>query len=209
MIKKHFKKLVSVALAAVMVMGMSITAFAAEDNNSSSTTVINNPTEIAKVAAELDLSENPDDIVEIIISDSHTVEDTPSAQADILNPEEYVFKQTYHNSSKKGRLIRSSDFAAPGGSMTVSESVSVTFTTETGISADVISAKVGFSVTGDVTVSDTQQVSVPTGQKRTCNAYVKLDYYEYHVTGDDVWFDDDLGTVTVSNPVGVIFVITR
>lgn len=33
MIKKHFKKLVSVALAAVMVMGMSLTAFAAEPND--------------------------------------------------------------------------------------------------------------------------------------------------------------------------------
>lgn len=31
MIKKHFKKLVSVALSAVMVMGMSVTAFAAEN----------------------------------------------------------------------------------------------------------------------------------------------------------------------------------
>lgn len=34
MIKKHFKKLVSVALSAVMVMGMSVTAFAAENQTS-------------------------------------------------------------------------------------------------------------------------------------------------------------------------------
>ena len=32
--KKHFKKLVSVALSAVMVMGMSVTAFAAEPQTS-------------------------------------------------------------------------------------------------------------------------------------------------------------------------------
>lgn len=35
MIKKHFKKLVSVALSAVMVMGMSVTAFASETDNTS------------------------------------------------------------------------------------------------------------------------------------------------------------------------------
>ena len=34
MIKKYFKKLVSVALSAVMVMGMSVTAFAAEPQTS-------------------------------------------------------------------------------------------------------------------------------------------------------------------------------
>ena len=35
MIKKYFKKLVSVALSAVMVMGMSVTAFASETDNTS------------------------------------------------------------------------------------------------------------------------------------------------------------------------------
>lgn len=40
MIKKHFKKLVSVALAAVMVMGMSLTAFAAETPSTYDLTVL-------------------------------------------------------------------------------------------------------------------------------------------------------------------------
>lgn len=39
MIKKHFKKLVSLALTAVMVMGMSTTTFAKESNNISNDTV--------------------------------------------------------------------------------------------------------------------------------------------------------------------------
>ena len=42
MIKKHFKKLVSVALTAVMIMGMSVTAFAKESNSISNDTVTNN-----------------------------------------------------------------------------------------------------------------------------------------------------------------------
>ena len=39
MIKKHFKKLVSLALTAVMVMGMATTTFAKESNNISNDTV--------------------------------------------------------------------------------------------------------------------------------------------------------------------------
>lgn len=207
MIKKHFKKIASLALATVMVMGMSVTAFAAENTDSTKTSVTDRA-EIEKLAAELGLSENPEDIVEIIISDTYTEIAEPAPAGDFLNPEEYIFTQTYHNANKRGALLRSSDYSYPGGSMTVSETVSTTFTTETGISDKVISAKVGFSVTSSITVSDTQQVTVPAGQKRTCKAYVKLDYYEYDVIGDDIWFDDDLGTVTVSRPVGVIFVIT-
>ena len=39
MIKKHFKKLVGLALTAVMVMGMATTTFAKESNNISNDTV--------------------------------------------------------------------------------------------------------------------------------------------------------------------------
>lgn len=39
MMKKHFKKLVNLALTAVMVMGMSTTTFAKESNNISNDTV--------------------------------------------------------------------------------------------------------------------------------------------------------------------------
>ncbi len=208
--KHNFKRFTSVLLATALILGMSTSVFAAEPApNDLGTTSITNPKEIAIAAEELGLIENPDDIVEIIISDSCYESGIASPQADFLNPEEYVFTLTSHNPSKRGRLLRSSDYAAPGDSMTVSETVSTTFTSETGISSKVVSAKVGFSVTSSVTVSDTQQISVPAGQKRTCNAYVKLDYYVYHVIGNDIWFDDDLGTVTVSRPVGVIFVITK
>lgn len=191
---------------------------------SNSTTSITDPEEIARLAAEMDLEENPEDIVEIIVSDS-SVEDDISVtranpigtdedgisvtRADPIGPEEYIFTLTYHNPSKRGELIRSTDYQAPGGEMTVSESFEVTFNAESEISAEIISAKLGITVGRNVTVSDTQKVDVPAGQKRTCNAYVKIDYYEYKVTGDDILFDDDLGTLTISKPVGVIFVITR
>lgn len=213
--KRKFKSLLCLALSAVMIMGMSVTSFAAEGtpDENTSTTVITNPDEIEKFAADYDLPENPDDIVQIIVSDvecpvNENV-DVPTPAADFLNPEEIVFKITYHNPSKRGMLLRSSDYSYPGGQMTVSESVEVTYSTTAGLSAEVVSTEIGFSVGKSVTVSDTQNVEVPSGQKRTCNAYVKLDHYEFDVIGDDIWFDDDLGTGTVDRPVGVIFVITK
>lgn len=213
--KSKFKSLLCLALSAVMIMGMSVTSFAAEGNpdESTSTTVITNPAEIEKFAADHDLLENPDDIVEIIVSDVECPvngdTNVPAPANDVFSDEEYIFELTNHNPSKRGMLLRSSDFSYPGGQMTVSETVEITYSSTAGISAEFISAEVGFSVSKSVSVSDTQNVEVPYGQKRTCNAYVKLDHYEYKVTGDDVFFDDDLGTVTVDRPVGVIFVITK
>lgn len=197
------KKLVSIALSLAMVFSLSATAFAAEPNNA--TASITDKNEIAQLAAEMGLEENPEDIVEIIITDCNS----PELTADPIGPEEYIFELLEHNSAKRGELIRSSDYKYPEGTMTVSETLEITFTAESEISAEVISAKVGFTVGRNTTVSDSQKIEVPYGQTRTCNAYVKLDYYRYHVTGDDVWLDDDLGEVTVSKPVGVIFVITR
>ena len=206
------KKSLALLLSLVMIFSMSVTAFASE-SNPISTTVITDPDEIAAAAAELGLTEDPNEIVEIIIKDVPcAVEDTsnlPAPAADFLNPEEFVFEITLHNPSKKGNLIRSSDYSYPGGTMTVSESLQITYSTEIGLDAEVVSSKIGFTVGVNTTVSDTQNIIVPReGQTRTCNAYVKLDYYEFNIIGDDVWFDDNLGTGVVSRPVGVIFVVT-
>lgn len=206
------KKSLALLLSLVMIFSMSVTAFASE-SNPVSTTVITDPDEIAAAAAELGLTEDPNEIVEIIIKDVPcAVEDTsnlPAPAADFLNPEEFVFEITLHNPSKKGNLIRSSDYSYPGGTMTVSESLQITYSTEIGLDAEVVSSKIGFTVGVNTTVSDTQNIIVPReGQTRTCNAYVKLDYYEFNIIGDDVWFDDNLGTGVVSRPVGVIFVVT-
>lgn len=206
------KRFLALLLSLVMIFSMSVTAFASE-SNPVSTTVITDPDEIAAAAAELGLTEDPNEIVEIIIKDVPcSVEDTsnlPAPAADFLNPEEFVFEITLHNPSKKGNLIRSSDYSYPGGTMTVSESLQITYSTEIGLDAEVVSSKIGFTVGVNTTVSDTQNIIVAReGQTRTCNAYVKLDYYEFNIIGDDIWFDDDLGTGVVSRPVGVIFVVT-
>lgn len=214
---KNFKKLISFMLSAIMVMGMSVTISATEKNSlnegNTSTTIITNPDEIAIVAENLGLQENPDEIVEIIISDieSSVNKDinTPSLVADFLNPEEYEFTIYSCVPDVRGSLLRSSDYSSPGGQMTVSETVEVKFTSTAGLSAKVVSAGIGFEVGNTVIISDTQNIEVPAGEKRTCTAYVKLAHYKFRVIGKDIWEDDNLGTGTVDRPVGVIFVITK
>lgn len=186
----------------------------ASENMSSYIYSTNVPEEIEVLAEELDLPEDPDSICEIIIKtyyDCNTVDKSKKSimTADFLNPNEYIFIQTYHDDCKRGKLLRSSTYAPGVGTMTISETVSATYSAKVKIPASVISAEVGFSVTGSVTVSDAQTVTIPEGEVCTINAYAKLDYYEYHVWEDDVWFDDDCGTVTASNPVGVIFVVSN
>lgn len=201
------KKFLSFALCLMMIFTISIPASAASSNKTRS---ITDPSQIAYYAETMGLEENPEDIVEIIISDSCVEEDVPvPLRSDPIGPEEYIFTLLEHDDDKQGELIRSTDYQAPGGEMTVSETMEITFHADAEISAEIISVNTGISVGRSVTVSDTQRVDVPVGQTRTCNAYVKIDYYEYNVVCDDVFIDDDLGTLTISKPVGVIFVITR
>ena len=104
------KKFVSLVLALLMTFSVSVPAFASDANQS-----ITDKNEIKKIAQEMGLDENPEDIEEIIISDCYVEENYPTPAADPIGPEEYIFDLTYHNPSKKGALIRSSDFSAPGG----------------------------------------------------------------------------------------------
>lgn len=89
------KKSLALLLSLVMIFSMSVTAFASE-SNPVSTTVITDPDEIAAAAAELGLTEDPNEIVEIIIKDVPcAVEDTsnlPAPAADFLNPENLFLK---------------------------------------------------------------------------------------------------------------------
>ena len=154
-----------------------------EENAPSTTTVITDREEISSLAEELELNENPDDIVQIIISDNEFPfnEDkmVPTPADDFFSKEEIVFQITYHNPNKRGNLLRSSDYVYPGGTMTISESVAISYNTTIGLSAEIISSEIGFDVSGSVSVSDSQNIDVPYGKTYTCNAYVKLDHYEF------------------------------
>lgn len=111
---------------------------------------------------------------------------------------------------KAGKLLRSSDYPYPGGEMTFSEKIAMTYKTEAGLSAECLSAAIGFDVTYEYTVSDTFYIQVPEGYDRvTANAYVKLNRYDFDVYENDLFIDDYLGTGYIEEPIGVIISLRR
>lgn len=202
------KKLLSTLLALTMTACLTVPAFAAEPTTPN-TNVITDRSEIEAYAQELGLTEDTDRIVKIIDVEGVTLNDPAPAltREPEIGPEEIVLKN-HKMSTKRGSLIRSSDFEYPGGEMTVSETLEIGFSSSAGIDVEVISAEIGIDITAGAEVSETQYIEVPVrGQVYTCNAYSKIEHHTYDVVGDDVWFDDDLGTVTVDIPVGVTFVV--
>jgi len=172
--------------------------------------VVNNKSDISKIA-ELEGFENSDDIVQIIYT-YNNVSVTPLDEMEV-SPMEWGAQEIYFKNQRtyeaRGGLIRSSYYSAPGGAMTVSESVAISFSTTVGLSAKVVSTEIGFSVTATIGVSDTQNISVPTGYTYNCKAYVNNLKYSFEIWEDDVFFDDYLGTGTVTKPIGVIFVVYK
>ncbi|MCX7570291.1 hypothetical protein OS242_09980 [Tumebacillus sp. DT12] len=75
-------------------------------------------------------------------------------------------------------------------SVTVSKSVSATFSANVGVSAEVVSAGVGYSVTGTYGVSSTGTWAVPSGTYGRLEAYALHDKHSW-----EVW-EDDCGTPT-------------
>jgi len=75
-------------------------------------------------------------------------------------------------------------------SVTVSKSVSATFSANVGVSAEVVSAGVGYSVTATYGVSSTGTWAVPSGTYGRLEAYALHDKHSW-----EVW-EDDCGTPT-------------
>ena len=220
--KKGLRALLCATLSAAIMVGISAKCFAetttvgevttkpAIDATLKTSAVVTDPEEIKKLLEKYELPQGDDgEVVSITICDLvYPPQDEPAPASDFLNPGEYEMQITYHTRDKRGKLIRSSQYDYPSGKMTIQESVQATFTTTAGISAEFISASVGFDVTTYYSVTDEQTVEVPYGKKCDCDAYVRLDYYEFKIIERDIWFDDDCGTGTASKPIGVFFVTT-
>lgn len=104
-------------------------------------------------------------------------------------------------------VIRQSTYKGPAtATMTIKESISATWSSNTGISASTVSASLGFSVTKSFTVSDSYKVSVPKGKTYTIVA--RPIYMAYNF---DVWYspligkDYKAGTGSALKPIGVCF----
>ncbi|WP_340673342.1 hypothetical protein [Brevibacillus agri] len=106
------------------------------------------------------------------------------------------------------KKIRSSSYGPPGGKMIISETVNASYSANVSVSAEAVSAGVGFNVTKGYTVSDEQTISVPAGKTGTITAYPWYQTYEFDVMERRPWpFEDAVvGSGTAYLPIGVCFV---
>ncbi len=174
--------------------------------------VITDKNEIKMLVEELELPGNPEDYVMIVDSDCAMYDSAPADLEDTPTPlfgNDIVFRNIT-KSYKAGSLLRNSTFVYPGGTMSVSESVSATFSSSVTVDAEIIKSQLGIDITKSITVTDSQNVEVPKeGDSYECFAYVKLERTTFDIYEEDLFFDDYLGTGIVDKPVGVIFFIKK
>ena len=172
--------------------------------------------EVMALAQNYDI-ENPQDIEEIIYV---PIEETTELDDEVKHREVggYEFYAKRITSYEKGGgLIRSSWYRSPGGAMTINEEYSstVSFNNESSMSVGksplnaALKSSLRFSVTKARTVSDTQKVTVKSGHKRNCKAYVNNKVYKFELWEDDPKYDDYVGKGYVKKPVGVIFTLSK
>jgi hypothetical protein len=167
--------------------------------------------EILNLAEKYNL-EDSENIVGIIFSYNNCKE-IPVSEQPIEGTREFGADEIYFKdivtTEERGELLRSSYYTYPGGTMTVSDSVSASFSTTVGLSSVVVSAEIGFDVTATYSISDSQNISVPYGKTYNVKAYVNNQKKSFEIWEDDLLFDDYLGTGETYKPIGVIFVIYR
>lgn len=172
--------------------------------------------EIRQIVKDYNL-ENSENIEEIIYYPLISVEngdiDSELTTYEIGPEEYYIKKKTSYE--KKGGVLRSSWYNAPGGSMTIKQSISTTSSFSNSSSVEggtevlrgILKSSYGFSVTKNISIADTQKVTVKSGCKRNCKAYVNYKVYNFELWEDDVKYDDYIGKGSIKRPIGIIFTI--
>lgn len=101
------------------------------------------------------------------------------------------------------------DYGVGPGTLTlsVSKGVSATYSDNAGVNASIISAGVGYDVTGSYTLTSAYSVQVPSGQEYELEAFPLFDQTSYQV-----WYNPVLGsayqvgTGTAAKPTSLVFV---
>jgi len=128
-----------------------------------------------------------------------------------LGPRRIFVTRRTQNTYYSDRPIRSSSYVYPGGTMTVTDSVAVTFHATVDVTKDFLTTQLGFSHTSTHSVSDAQNVIVPVGKRANVTAWVYYELIEYNIfrdplilTGFPSQFE---GTGWSARPSGVRFEI--
>ncbi|PLR78039.1 hypothetical protein CU633_07205 [Bacillus sp. V3-13] len=119
----------------------------------------------------------------------------------------YYLKNIRSSEACGAQVIRSSYYTGPSTpTMTVTETVSASFNANVGVSAQVVSAGVGFNVTSTYTVSDSYSVKVPAGKTYNIRANPIFLIKNYEVWNDPwIGFDKKVGSGSAQKPIGVCF----
>ncbi|PKZ28640.1 hypothetical protein CYJ41_08030 [Campylobacter ureolyticus] len=111
------------------------------------------------------------------------------------------FKKDNYNIVYPDSPLRVSYYGPGTGKMSINQSVSVGFTASTGISWNMVEAKVGFSLKGSYGVTDTQEIRVPAGKKGKITAYTLYAQWRMDVYKNGKY----VGQEFVHKPIGVSF----
>ncbi|WP_240371890.1 DUF6426 family protein [Anoxybacteroides rupiense] len=119
----------------------------------------------------------------------------------------YYLKNMSSGEACGTKIIRQSTFAGPAtATLSVKEGVNASWSSNTNVSAEVVSTGLGFNVTKSYEVSDTYQIKVPSGKTYTIVARPYYQTYNF-----DVWYDPIIGSDykagygNAFKPIGVCF----
>ena len=164
--------------------------------------------DLEQAASELNIPTETDDGTLVSLAYSYTPQEV---EPPIIMPFSLYIKVTDSGEACGTEVIRSSYYPGPSKpTMTISEKVSATFSSDVSVSASVITAGVGFSVTKEFAVSDSYSISVPAGENYNIKARPI-----YLIKNFEVWNDPTIGWDTkkgsgyAKKPIGVCFAVYK
>lgn len=202
MVKRHFKKLVSFALIAVIVMGMSVTAFAAENTNT--VEVITDQDEIDQVLQEKGIYEEGEEVVAVIQMDSP---EPVAIQPRLIFREIYaVYDRSYDGTKATAKYTNN----YPAGTFHFNQSITSGWqlNANLGLKVEVFEAALGYELNSSTTESwtyDSPYYSYPF----TVKAYINYEKKYYKIYDKDLMYDDYIGTTSVERETGYTIKVTK
>lgn len=114
-------------------------------------------------------------------------------------------KPTSETNACASSSFRETYYDPPEGEMVVTESFEASFSTNVDVSAEIISAGVGFSVTRSYSVSDKQKIIVPSGRVGLIKAYEYYRLVRFDVMEKGFFGDKKIGDGYALKPIGICF----
>lgn len=207
------KKILAVFVACMICVGVvgesSMNVFAEETNTESmqtepQTIIIRGEDNIRKYQEAMGQPYDPD-VIEIY----RTIYDDDSKNEidTLLGNDFYIKNKTVSTATNYKKIIK--QYNRPAGKVTLSETVSIsnTYSATGGISSDVLSAELGFSVTksSKFKVSWSNTYSYPI----TIKVHPIYETYKGELWEDDVFKDEKVGSFTVKKAIGDEITVKR